>query len=88
VCYSLSVLDLAFWDYFAINPKKVKRIRLTTRELLRSKYCDHRIKSFRSYHYLLTVLGLGFLSLGPFHCARFIFVLCITVCCMHDCLGL
>ena len=27
-------------------------------------------------------------SLGPFHCARFIFVLCITVCCMHDCLGL
>ena len=32
--------------------------------------------------------GLGFVSLGPFHCARFIFVLCITVCCMHDCLGL
>jgi len=31
---------------------------------------------------------LGFVSLGPFHCARFIFVLCITVCCMHDCLGL
>jgi len=32
--------------------------------------------------------GLGFVSLGPFHCARFIFVLCITVCCVHDCLGL
>jgi len=31
---------------------------------------------------------LGFVSLGPFRCARFIFVLCITVCCMHDCLGL
>ena len=30
----------------------------------------------------------GFVSLGPFHCARFIFVLCITVCCMHNCLGL
>ena len=33
-------------------------------------------------------LALGFVSLGPFHCARFIFVLCITVCCNHDCLGL
>ena len=26
--------------------------------------------------------------LGGHFCARFIFVLCITVCCMHDCLGL
>jgi len=31
---------------------------------------------------------LGFVSLGPFHCGRFIFVLCIAVCCMHNCLGL
>ena len=42
----------------------------------------------RGYIHQVSAAGLGFVSLGPFHCARFIFVLCITVCCMHDCLCL
>jgi len=52
-----------------------------------------------SYHAVYSVADLGFVGvlalLVTWHHlvktlfnARFIFVLCITVCCMHDCLGL